>query len=145
MHLYAAWWELLTGIKQLFADLYVQAIRAPGAAHGAIKACFLVLTTCTRVQTVLLHPYTRTDRTTQSVQLYRWDDPFRTNVHPRRADAHSCAARISADVQLCGRAYARRTVVRNDPFTMHSSTYYLADSGLTFEIMRFGSNTGRIF
>ena len=47
----------------------------PAAAHGAIKACFLVLTTCTRVQTVLLHPYTRTDCTTPSVQLYRWDDP----------------------------------------------------------------------
>jgi hypothetical protein len=101
--------------------------------------------TCTRVQTVLLHPYTRTDRITQSVQLYRWDDPFRTNVHPRRADAHSCTARISADVQLCGRAYARHTVVRSDSFAMHSSTYYLAGSRLTFEIMRFGSNTGRIF
>ena len=111
----------------------------------SIKAYFLVLTTCTRVQTVLLHPYTRTGRTTQSVQLYRWDDPFRTNVHPRRVDAHSCTARISADVKLCSRADARRTVVRSDSFAMHSSTYYLAGSGLTFEIMRFGSNTGRIF
>ena len=89
--------------------------------------------------------YTRTNCTTQSVQLYRWDDPFRTNVHPRRVDADSCTARITPNVQLCGRAYARRTVVRSDSFAMHSSTYYLAGSGLTFEIMRFGSNTGRIF
>jgi hypothetical protein len=118
---------------------------APGAAHGAIKAYFLVLTTCTRVQTILLHPHTRTDRTTQSVQLYRWDDPFRTNVHPRRVDADSCTARITPNVQLCGRAYACRTVVRSDSFAMHSSTYDLAGSGLTFEIMRFGSNTCRIF
>ena len=80
----------------------------------------------------ILHPYTRTDRTTQSVQLYRWDDPFRTNVHPRRVDAHSCIARITADVQLCGRAYACHTVVRSDSFAMHSSIYYLAGSGLTF-------------
>jgi hypothetical protein len=43
---------------------------AAAAAHGAIKAYLLVLTTCTRVQTVLLHPYTRKYCTTQSVQLY---------------------------------------------------------------------------
>ena len=70
------------------------------AAHGAIKACFLVLTTCTRVQTVLLHPYTRTDCTTPSVQLYRWDDPFRTRVQPRRVEAHSRTFRITRDVQM---------------------------------------------
>ena len=125
----------------------VRAEREPGrgGAHGAIKACFLVLTTRTRVQTVLLHPYTRTDCTTPSVQLYRWDDPFRTGVQPRRVEAHSCTARITRDVQLCGRGNACRTVVRSDSFAMHSSTYYLAGSGLTFEIMRFGSNIGRDF
>ena len=114
-------------------------------AHGAIKACFLVLTTCTRVQTVLLHPYTRTDWTTPPVQLYRWDDPLRTGVQPRQVEAHSRTARITRDVQLCGRGNACRTVVRSDSFVMHSSTYYLAGSGLTFELMRFGSNIGRDF
>ena len=78
------------------------AARARPAAlmHGAIEAYFLVHTTSIRVQTVLLHPYTRTDCTTPSVQLYRWDDPFRTGVQPRRVDTHSYTARITQDVQL---------------------------------------------
>ena len=67
------------------------------------------------------------------------------HVHHRRADAHSCTARITSDVQLCGRGYACRTVVHSNSFAMHSSTNCLAGSGLTFEIMYFGSNTCRIF
>ena len=38
-----------------------------------------------------------------------------------------------------------RTPVQSDSFAMYSSTYYLAGSGLTFEIMCFGLNTGRDF
>jgi hypothetical protein len=35
--------------------------------------------------------------------------------------------------------------VRSDSFAMHSSTNYLASSGLTFEIMCFGLNTDQTF
>ena len=48
-------------------------------------------------------------------------------------------------VQLCGRCDVCRAPVHSDSFAMRSSTYDLAGSGLTFEIMRFGSNTGRDF
>ena len=80
-----------------------------------------------------------------AVPRYGWDDTFHTGVHPRRVDAHSCTAHITTDVQLCGRCDVCRTPVHSDSFAMRSSTYDLAGSGLTFEIMRFGSNTGRDF
>ena len=89
--------------------------------------------------------YTCTNCITWSVQLYGWDDTFHTGVHPRRVDAQSCSARITTDVQLCGRCDVCRAPVHSDSFAMRSSTYDLAGSGLTFEIMRFGSNTGRDF
>ena len=76
---------------------------ARGGAHGAIKAYFLVLTTCTRVQTVLLHPYTRTDCTTPSVQLtggmtpseqvYNPDVSTRTAVQPASPEMYRCECR----------------------------------------------------
>ena len=116
------------------------------AAHGAIKAYFLVLTTCTRVQTVLLHlnsirthvqtvplnPYSCTGGMTPSVQMYTPDGSTRTAVQPASLQTYSCAAGA-----MCA--------LHSDSFAMRSSTYDLAGSGLTFEIMRFGSNTSRDF
>jgi hypothetical protein len=115
--------------------------------------------TCTRVQTVRARTstpsvHTHVYRPYHSIRtcwLYRSDDPFRTNVHSRLVDANSCTRVQPASLQMyscvCGRVYACRTIVRSDSFAMHSSTKfnYLASSGLTFEIMCFGSNTGRIF
>jgi hypothetical protein len=91
---------------------YRRAGAAPAGLMVRLRRTFyncinLVLTTCTRVQTVLifiqtilLHPYTRTNCTTQSIQLYRWDDrscvqmytpdgSTRTTVPPA---SHRCTA-----------------------------------------------------
>jgi hypothetical protein len=44
--------------------------RAAAGAHGAIKAYFLLYTTCTRVQIVSLNPYSYTGKMTPSIQVY---------------------------------------------------------------------------
>jgi hypothetical protein len=107
-------------------------------AHGAIKAYFLLYTTCTHVQTVSLNPYSCTGGMTPSVHVYTPDGLTRTAVQP--ASLQTCT-------QLCGRCNVCRTPVHSDSFAMRSSTYYLAGSRLrlTFEIMCFGSNTSRDF
>jgi hypothetical protein len=46
----------------------------------------------------------------------------------------SCTARITTDVQMCGRCDLCRTPVHSDSFAMRSSTYDLAGSGLTFDV-----------
>ena len=106
-----------------------------GGAHGAIKLYLLLYTTCTRVQTVSHNPDSCTGEMTPSIQMYTPDGSTRTAVQPASLQMYSCAAGTMCAAHLC----------ISDSFAMYSSTYYLAGSGLTFEIMCFGSNTGRDF
>ena len=93
-------------------------------------------TACTRVQTVPLDPYSCTGEMTPSIQVYTPDESTRTAVQPASLQTYSCAAGAMCAAHLCTATHSRCAAV---------GTYDLAGSGLTFEIMRFGSNTGRDF
>ena len=94
--------------------------RCTGGAHGAIKACFLLLTTCTRVQTVLLHPYTRTGGMTPSVQLYTADGSTRSAVQPTSPQLHKCACRAMPAARVDSPNNPRRIAVRMGSHKRHS-------------------------
>jgi hypothetical protein len=96
---------------------------AAAAAHGAIKAYFLVLTTCTRVHIVLLHsyiqtvplnPYSCTSGMTPSVQMYTPNGSTRTHVQPASLQMYSCARgsmRPRHNARLCSTHHLRCTTV----------------------------------
>jgi hypothetical protein len=99
-----------------------------------------VYTACTRVQTVPLDPYSCTCEMTPSIQVYTPDKSTRTAVQPASLQTYSCAAGAMCAARLCT---ASQRLIRDAQ--QYLRTYDLAGSGLTFEIMRFGSNTGRDF
>jgi hypothetical protein len=70
-------------------------------------------TTCTRVQTVSLNPYSCTGEMTPSIQVYTPDGLTRPSTHPTTLHMYSYECRAMCTARpLCSTHYSRYTAVR---------------------------------
>jgi hypothetical protein len=107
-------------------------------AHGAIKAYCLVLTTRTRAQTVLLHPYTRKpkehSRGAQQTQgpLEQMDNPW-SRQEPKPPSRATPEALYSGTASSDAGSDAGCTAVRGDP-----SGVYICTEGAILPVQLYG-------